>query len=73
MADESVFTHHDARKLIAQKACDSINIKFSKSGGIQEAIKIHDLAKKHNIPCMMGGMLEKQIGLKCKNAFCDGA
>ncbi len=69
MADESVFTHHDARKLIAQKACDSINIKFSKSGGIQEAIKIHDLAKKYNIPCMMGGMLESRLALSAKMHF----
>lgn len=69
MADESVFTHHDARKLIAQKACHSINIKFSKSGGIQEAIKIHDLAKSHNIPCMMGGMLESRLALSAKMHF----
>lgn len=69
MADESVFTHHDARKIIAQKACDSINIKFSKSGGIQEAIKIHDLAQIHQIPCMMGGMLESRLALSAKMHF----
>ena len=69
MADESVFTHHDARKLIAKNACDSINIKFSKSGGIQEAIKIHDLAKQHQIPCMMGGMLESRLALSAKMHF----
>lgn len=69
MADESVFTHHDARKLIAQKACDAINIKFSKSGGIQEAIKIHDLAQQHQIPCMMGGMLESRLALSAKMHF----
>lgn len=69
MADESVFTHHDARKLIAQKACHSINIKFSKSGGIQEAIKIHAVAKENNIPCMMGGMLESRLALSAKMHF----
>lgn len=69
MADESVFTHHDARKLIAAKACHSINIKFSKSGGIHEAIKIHDLAKAHQIPCMMGGMLESRLALSAKMHF----
>ena len=69
MADESVFTHHDARRIIAQKACHSINIKFSKSGGIQEAIKIHDLAKEKNIPCMMGGMLESRLALSAKIHF----
>ena len=69
MADESVFTHHDARKLIQQKACHSINIKFAKSGGINEAIQIHDLAMAHQIPCMMGGMLESRLALSAKMHF----
>jgi len=69
MADESVFTHHDARKLITNKACHLINIKFSKSGGIHEAIKIHDIAMEHNIACMMGGMLESRLALSAKMHF----
>ncbi len=69
MADESVFTHHDARKLIANKACHLINIKFSKSGGIQEAIKIQDIAGKNNMACMMGGMLESRLALSAKMHF----
>ncbi|MEN9697655.1 MAG: hypothetical protein RLZ56_1076 [Bacteroidota bacterium] len=69
MADESVFTHHDARKLIANKACHSINIKFSKSGGIQEAIKIQALAGAHQMHCMMGGMLESRLALSAKMHF----
>ena len=69
MADESVFTHHDARRLIASKACHSINIKFSKSGGIHEALKIHNVAKDNNIPCMMGGMLESRLALSAKMHF----
>lgn len=69
MADESVFTHHDARKLITNKACHLINIKFSKSGGIHEAIKIHDLANENNMACMMGGMLESRLALSAKMHF----
>ena len=69
MADESVFTHHDARRLIASKACHSINIKFSKSGGIHEALKIHSVARDNNIPCMMGGMLESRLALSAKMHF----
>ena len=69
MADESVFTHHDARKLIQQKACHSINIKFAKSGGIHEALKIHDVALAHQVPCMMGGMLESRLALSAKMHF----
>jgi L-Ala-D/L-Glu epimerase / N-acetyl-D-glutamate racemase len=69
MADESVFNHHDARKLMANDACDYINIKFSKSGGIYEAKKIHDLAAEKGIPCMMGGMLESRIALSAMLHF----
>ncbi len=63
MADESVYNHHDALRLIKNKSCDSINIKFAKSGGITEAKKIIEVAHAHNIPCMMGGMLESRVAL----------
>jgi L-Ala-D/L-Glu epimerase len=63
MADESVFDHHDALRLILARACDYVNIKFSKSGGISEALKINQVCESHNIPCMMGGMLESRLAL----------
>lgn len=69
MADESVFTHHDAERIIRNKACASINIKFAKSGGIHEALKINDVAEKNEIPCMMGGMLESRVALTAKVHF----
>lgn len=69
MADESVYTHHDAERIIRNKACASINIKFAKSGGIAEAIRINDVAEKNNIPCMMGGMLESRLALTAKVHF----
>ena len=63
MADESVFDHHDAERLIKAGACDYVNIKFSKSGGILEAKKINAVCEQNHIPCMMGGMLESRIAL----------
>jgi L-alanine-DL-glutamate epimerase-like enolase superfamily enzyme len=63
MADESVFNHHDARRLIQAAACDYINIKFSKSGGIAEAIRINQVCESYGIACMMGGMLESRLAL----------
>ena len=69
MADESVFTHHDAERIIRTNAAKYINIKFSKSGGILEAIKINAVAEQHNIHCMMGGMLESRLGLTAKVHF----
>lgn len=69
MADESCYSDYDARRLIAAKACDYINIKFSKSGGITGAKKIHDIAAAANIMCMMGGMLESRLALSAKLHF----
>jgi L-alanine-DL-glutamate epimerase-like enolase superfamily enzyme len=63
MADESVFDHHDALRLITADACDYVNIKFAKSGGISEAIRINNVCADHQIPCMMGGMLESRVAL----------
>lgn len=63
MADESCYDHYDARRLIHTKSCDSINIKLAKSGGIAGALKIHELASKAGIPCMIGGMLESRFAL----------
>lgn len=69
MADESVFTHYDAERIIHNNACQYINIKFAKSGGIREAIRIHDIAAKNKIPCMLGGMLESRVALTAKVHF----
>jgi len=69
MADESVFTHHDAERIIRNNACDYINIKFAKSGGIHEALLINEVAEKNNIACMMGGMLESRVALTAKVHF----
>jgi len=66
MADESVFDHVDAERLIQAGACDYINIKLAKSGGIYEAIKIADTAAHYGIPCMLGGMVESRMALTAK-------
>jgi L-alanine-DL-glutamate epimerase-like enolase superfamily enzyme len=66
MADESVYTHYDAKRMINNHACDSINIKLSKAGGIQEALKIHEVCRAAKIPNMLGGMLESRVALSAK-------
>lgn len=63
MADESVFDHHDAQRLIAADACTYVNIKFAKSGGILEAQRINSVCEARQVPCMMGGMLESRMAL----------
>lgn len=75
MADESCYNHHDARKLINSQSCNFINIKFAKSGGINEGLKIHDTALKAGVSCMIGSMLESRIALSANLHFayaCEG-
>jgi len=69
MADESCYNHHDARKLINSQSTAYINIKFSKSGGILEAQKIHEEALQKGIKCMIGSMLESRIALSANLHF----
>lgn len=69
MADESVYTNHDAERLCKADACDYINIKFSKSSGIHEALKIQAVAAEYNVPCLIGGMLESRLALAAKVHF----
>ncbi len=69
MADESVFTHFDAERIIRNNAATYINIKFAKSGGINEAIKINAVAEKNNMSCMLGSMLESRLALTANVHF----
>lgn len=69
MADESVFDHYDAIRLIEAGACDYINIKLAKSAGLLEAKKIAETAGQMNTPCMIGGMVESRLGLTAKVHF----
>lgn len=61
MADESCCDHHDAKRLIDLKACDMLNIKLGKSGGIFKALKIMALADGANIGLQIGGFLESRL------------
>lgn len=73
MADESVYTHYDAERLCRTDSCDYINIKFSKSSGIHESLKIQAVAQEYGIPCMIGGMLESRLALAAKTHFAYAA
>jgi len=73
MADESCYDHRDASRLAVQDACDFVNIKFSKSGGIAEALRIQQVAGDYGIPCMIGGMLESRIALSAAVHFAYAA
>jgi L-alanine-DL-glutamate epimerase-like enolase superfamily enzyme len=63
VADEAVFDHHDAFKVLAADACDYVNIKLSKSGGIRTGQKIAAIAESAGKSCMIGCMMESRLGL----------
>jgi len=63
LADESVFTLDDARRLLDLQAVDLINIKLAKCGGISNALKLADIADEYGVKCMLGCMLEGPISV----------
>jgi len=69
LADESVFSVADAERLIDEKACNMLNIKLAKTGGILEAKKIKALADEAGLPCMIGCMAEAPIGMVAATSF----
>ncbi len=63
MADESLFLPADAISLIKAEACDYLNIKLMKAGGILNMVRIAHIADAADMRCMVGCMLESRIGL----------
>jgi len=61
MADESCCDHHDAERLLQLNACDFLNIKLGKSGGIRNALKIIELAGEKKTQIQIGGFLESRL------------
>lgn len=69
MADESVFSAHDAKQVLAMGAADLLNIKLMKAGGIHEAMKIAKLAAVYDVECMVGSMIETKLGITAAAHF----
>jgi L-Ala-D/L-Glu epimerase len=62
MADESCSDHHDLERLISIGACDYVNIKLGKSGGLFNALKMIKIAEKSGIKLQIGGFVESRLG-----------
>ena len=69
VADESLFTPRDARRLAIEKWADILNIKLCKSGGLHGALPIARIAAGANTPCMTGCMNESRLGLTAAAHF----
>jgi o-succinylbenzoate synthase len=60
--DESIRQARDAEAALQLGACRIVNIKVGRVGGFNEAVRVHDVCRAHNVPVWCGGMLESGIG-----------
>jgi len=63
MADESCGDVHDAARLIKLKACDMMNIKVGKAGGLINSFEIVKLGNKADMLMQVGAFLESRLGM----------
>ena len=60
--DESINGVKAAEDAVRFKSCRYMNVKIGRVGGILNAVRIHDLCQKADIPCWVGGMFESAVG-----------
>ncbi len=63
LADESIFSVKDAKRLLEMQAIDYVNIKLAKTAGITQALQLADLSAEFGVKCMIGCMLEGPISV----------
>ena len=63
MSDESCGDEHDAERLINLKACDYLNIKLGKAGGLHKAMKIARLAESTQMNLQVGAFMESRLAM----------
>lgn len=63
MADESLADLHDLVALVRLEACDAVNVKLAKCGGLTPALELLDLAGRHGLGTMVGSMMESHLGV----------
>ena len=72
MADESAFGPFEVFQLLGMRACDLLNIKLMKAGGLHNALKIANFAETLGVQCMMGCMLESKVGITAAASLAAG-
>ncbi len=63
MADESLVDLEDLVDLVRLEACDLVNVKLAKCGGITPALELLDLAGRHGLGTLVGSMMESHLGV----------
>ena len=60
--DETIVSVKAAEQALQVGACQYINIKPGRVGGLSNAVAIHDIAQREGVPVWIGGMLESAVG-----------
>lgn len=63
MADESCGDEHDAKRLIDLEACQYMNLKLGKSGGLFKALKMVRMAEAASIHLQVGAFMESRLAM----------
>jgi L-alanine-DL-glutamate epimerase-like enolase superfamily enzyme len=61
MADEAVLDARDALRAVRLRACDLINIKLMKCGGLLAALTLDAVAESAGVVCQVGTMVESSV------------
>jgi muconate cycloisomerase len=69
MADESVFSIHNAIEVVRREAADIASIKLMKPGGILRSRKAAAVFEAAGLPCYAGAMWESGIGIAASLHF----
>lgn len=69
LADESVFSADDAKRVIDAGAADLVNIKIQKLGGLRPARQVADMVEHAGLGCVVGSCLEAGPGVAASAHF----
>jgi len=61
MADEAVLDARDALRAVRLRACDLINVKLMKCGGLLAALALDAVAEAAGVGCQVGTMVESSV------------
>jgi len=69
MADESMFSMHDALRIVQMRAADIASIKLMKPGGLARSRRVAAIFEAAGMPCYAGAMWESGIGIAASLHF----
>ena len=57
VADESLCSHADGERLVAERGCDVFNLRVSKNGGLLNTARLYRLARAAGLRCQLGAQV----------------